>query len=443
MRLFLGHTVRGESPVVWDSETAVNGHMLLAGGSGSGKTYRLRRFITELAPQIHPGRGDPRLGRIHLLDVHGDIEPDVQTDTVKFSESTQFGLNPLAISADPDFGGVRKRINAFANMLNKAGTRLGPKQESTLRAMMGDLYQWKGFWADDPASWSLDHDPRRNSRSSKQMPTLGDLVRFAEMKHRVMRFGGSSKSAQALQDLEKEMRKLVRKGIDIKRGTRDADEISGLKSKCVDLFKEAIDGFETGRELDDVLKYDSVDTVKSVLDRLSLLEGAGIFKGRSPDFDAGVPVWRYDIKALSRGEQQMFMAGFLEELFFAAKARGIVSRPDTYIVIDEAAIACDEDPDHILNVMIREVRKFGIAIILASQTFSHYTDDLVMSSATKIVLGVDEMFHESMRRKLGLDMIDTKSGKRNPLSFIVPRETAMVQVKTAGSNGRMVEVRLV
>jgi DNA helicase HerA-like ATPase len=90
---YLKHTQRQEVPVVWDSGTALNPHVLVVGGSGSGKTFTLRRFIEAMARSARPAV------RIHVFDVHGDIDVP-GASTVKFSEATPYGLNPLAI--DPD-----------------------------------------------------------------------------------------------------------------------------------------------------------------------------------------------------------------------------------------------------------------------------------------------------------------------------------------------------
>ena len=89
--------------IILNTKTLINNHMMIVGGSGSGKTHNLRKIIRELVKD--------QKNTIHILDVHGDIDigNDV-TDTIKFSESSLNGLQPLAISSDLDYGGVRKKI---------------------------------------------------------------------------------------------------------------------------------------------------------------------------------------------------------------------------------------------------------------------------------------------------------------------------------------------
>ena len=47
-----------------------------------------------------------------------------------------------------------------------------------------------------------------------------------------------------------------------------------------------------------------------------------------------------------------------------------------------------------------------------------------------------------MRRKLGLDMIEYKGKKYNPLRFLKPQQTALVSVATKGESKPMIEVRI-
>lgn len=60
------------------------------------------------------------------------------------------------------------------------------------------------------------------------------------------------------------------------------------------------------------------------------------------------------------------------------------------IVLDEAHIYSDDDPDSIINTIAKEARKFGVALFCASQSPTHFTSDFIASVGTKIVLGIDE-----------------------------------------------------
>jgi len=54
LRIPFGHRLADGQPVFWDSKGATNGHMLIAGPSGTGKTYQLNAMLAALARQGRP-----------------------------------------------------------------------------------------------------------------------------------------------------------------------------------------------------------------------------------------------------------------------------------------------------------------------------------------------------------------------------------------------------
>ena len=161
MRVTWGYSARelranNRVPVVTDTETSVNGHGLVCGMTGSGKTFTLKRMIREMM-----ATGDPsRPARFYVFDIHGDIDIE-GASSVMFSEQTGYGLNPLRVNPDPHFGGVRKRIQGFIATMNRVMRELGPKQEATLRNVLYDVYTRHGFRADDPNTWQVNEDDAR------------------------------------------------------------------------------------------------------------------------------------------------------------------------------------------------------------------------------------------------------------------------------------------
>ena len=120
-------------PIVFDSRRAVNGHMLVAGPSGTGKSHQLNRMILNLAEQ--------GAKQVFVIDIHGDLAdfddlkpfrnapvPNNLVQSIKFGEQTRYGLPPLDLLNDPE-GGPRKRANAFINLMERQGA-LGPKQKT-------------------------------------------------------------------------------------------------------------------------------------------------------------------------------------------------------------------------------------------------------------------------------------------------------------------------
>lgn len=404
-----------EYKLFWNSHETVNGHTLLVGGTGAGKTYQLTRFATALG-----------LGGIRTLvvDVHGDIHPDCPTSTVLFSESTEFGLNPLAVSPDPHHGGVRKRANSFIALLARQ-MALGDKQKSALYRLLVDLYRSYGFEVDKPDTWSLDVDPRPWAKSRKRHPTLRDLTRHVENKLKAMRWGLSGQALVQFQEVQKLQRKLLALRVQDRQGHDVLDKLEKAKAAAVDAYAEALDKMERGDELDELLGWETPDAIKGLWDRLCSLEASGIFRGRAPAFDPGCPVWRYDISPLSRAEQQFFVQCLAEQQFYDAKERGEAEGPDLALIIDEAVNHVDDDDDHIVNVLLREVRKFGVMVVLAAQELGTFPKPVLSSTATKLLLGIDATEQKAVERRLGLE-----DGK---LRCINPQLTALVQVQRRGA----------
>ena len=72
MKIELGHddyllSKNQTSPVCCDFDALVNAHMLIMGKTGMGKTTFLRCAINQMVQNTHTPR-------IHIMDVHGDIE---------------------------------------------------------------------------------------------------------------------------------------------------------------------------------------------------------------------------------------------------------------------------------------------------------------------------------------------------------------------------------
>jgi hypothetical protein len=416
-------------PLVWDSSSVVNGHVLLVGASGTGKTFRLRHFMDAAMRQ------NPRV-RFHVLDIHGDLHIP-GASVVNFSESQPYGLNPLAISPDKDFGGVRKRVRSFISTLNRTSRRLGTKQEAVLSNLLFDLYLSRGFRADDAATWRETPDRRS--------PTLGNLCNYARLKLEAMIIGAGSKAVVRLEAVNKAARVLGSAVIEAKREERGAGKgvtreetqaaLEKAKAAAKEAYGEYIDAIETGWEISDLIKYNSRDVIQSVYERLTTLESAGVFKAQRPDFPPLAPVRVYGLKALSADEQRIFVDILLEDLFFEARRAGERPATETFIVIDEAHKFVSEEDDHILNVIAKEARKFGVGLVMASQSLAHFPDDVVANAATKVILGIDEMFYEAMARKVRIDP--------RHLASIKPHRTALVQVKAKGDlSNRFVPVQL-
>lgn len=282
--------------------------------------------------------------------------------------------------------------------------------------------------------------------NAKRHPSLADLKRLLWDRLVAMKTGQSTFAVRALDKVMNLAAKRARlrhrklKASDAEEMAKIETQLENARVEALDAFQQGMAQLDSGNELDELILWDSADAIKGLYDRIESLERAGIFRGAPPPFDESVPVWNYDIKALTDNEKQLFVDTLLERIFIEAKARGEADSADTFIIIDESHLFVVEDGDHIINKLVKEARKFGIGLIMASQAFMHYSEDLLISAGAQVVLGCPQMLQEQMRRKLGLDMIIYNDKKYNPLRFLKPRETAFVSIATQGEAKPMVEV---
>jgi len=426
--VYLKRTENRDVPVVWDSRTAINPHVLVMGASGAGKTWNLRRMIQAMAKTA-----DGPV-RIYVLDVHGDIDL-AGASTVKFSEATAYGHNPLAVSPDRDGGGVRRQIQSFIAALNRTSRQLGTRQEAVLRALLTDLYAANGFYEDKPDSWRLDDGIAR--KYPKKYPTLLDAARFSAAKLRALYLGADAKAVAALEQVNAKARSIYARNkamgqIRQTLGNAQADkppadpELDKLKEAAIAAYSAAIQGIATGRELDDLIRYDSKDVLRSVVERLESLNAIGIFRPDEPPFDPKIPVWRYDIRSLASDEKKLFVYFRLEQIFRQAALRGVQGRVSEVVVLDEAHLFFTDEAENPLNVVAKEARKFGLGLVCASQSPTHFSEDFLGNVATKMLLGIDEMYWDGAVRKLKIDP--------KILHYVTPRRSLAVQIKTGTEN---------
>ena len=469
------------TPVQLATRRLINGHMLILGSSGVGKSHTIRRLVDQA------GRAGTRV-RFHVFDVHGDLDI-AGASVVQFSEQAPFGLNPFRVNPSFEFGGVRKAVQAFIRTVDQASrTPLGLKQEAVIRELALDVYREFGFDKDDPSTWSLnayesrlvsggadnrlylnvafaDKDRARAfgarfcgerklwyvhtqhykggvtefapAFKERDYPTLADILAYARQVHIEKFLGSDQKAIRALGHLNKTARTMQRRKLDAVKRKRhdesvfDEDEELGLeeaKQRAIEAYGEYANSIQTGLELESIIKYDSPEVLKSVVDRLNNLNSTGIFKSTPPPFDEAQPVWRYKLNALSLEEKKMLVLFLLLDIFYKAVQRGEQADVVECIVLDELGTyvsSADEKGDGVIGTIAREARKFGLALWAANQSTENVPDSLISSVGTKVVLGVDEMYWSDMVKKLRMD---TKL-----LNFIQPHHTMAVQLKEKGS----------
>jgi hypothetical protein len=478
--------VRG-APVCWTPDDLINGHLIMSGDSGTGKTHNLRSFCRQIAATA--GRS---VQRVHVFDSHGDI--DVPASHVEFSQSTPYAFNPLEISPDPHFGGVRRGILNFIGMLQRSSMKLGPRQEGVLRNLLEDAYRMRGFNADNPATWVLDcgraqppdlladriyldipfeekEVAKETARSEglilafdsqlktwwtvrheggllrwapktwgKQYPTIHDVIGLAQFRLKQLFIGTDTKGLLALENLCRAQATLVAKVKSTVKRASDEDEefLQSERDRAAQRAKLAVSNFiekiATGTKLDDLIRYESADTLKSVIDRLENLRATGVCRSVPPPYDPAQLVWRYGLRAYADDEKRIFVENLLERIFERAVARGEVNGITDVVVIDEAPRFMVDSGDHIICRIIMEARKFGIALFLISQSPTQFPEQVLAGVGTKILLGLDPMYHRMAASKLALE--------QRYIERIQPRRLILVNQKFKGSGAGCLPVQL-
>lgn len=474
--------------VALDTKRANNSHGLFVGTSGTGKTHRVRDAVRQLvasAAQLQ------RPIRIHVIDPHGDIYVPGASE-VLFSESTQWGFNPLEINADPHFGGVRRVIQQFISAIKRQKT-IGIKQEAVLRYLLEDLFAQRGFHVNNPESW-IPEDPRvvrqllagkedrlyldvafehrdrfktlvRSSEGGfiggwdgdlkcwwvekdkyegdllmwsprvlfKTSPTVDDLVAYTETKLKALKMGGNGAATALLEEHMRAAALFHRRSLELnRRGEGMSDEeraemekkLEDTRLKAVDSYGSFLDSVTHGRELHEVIRYNSVEVLTSVYERVQNLRATGIFRAGSPPFDPRAPVWRYNIKPLYEPEQRLFVEVICRRIFERAMQRGEQDDVIEVIVIDEAGRFEYGDEESILSKIANEARKFGLALWCAAQSPIQFSDDFLKNVGFKVVLGLAQ---DDIRKSVAKLGIDETAHER-----IVSRQRALIQIRNAG-----------
>jgi hypothetical protein len=464
--------------VEWDSRAAVNPHVMLLGMSGAGKTHNLKKLIKSLTGSVELDRDL----RVHVFDVHGDIEIE-GASTVMFSQQSNYGFNPLRVNPDPHFGGPERQTQGFIETVNKVMRQLGGKQEACLRNILMDLYCQFGFDQRRADTWRIEEEgqtrfgdnperlyldiPRWEKdkaksvanvrwepslscwwiapeeyagaitrwpikRTGRKQPSIQDALTYAKRILAQSWMGADEEAITQLESFNRATQAYQRKVLDaMKRGEQLAEddaihaELEKKRGSAIEAYTKYVEAIKTGRELETVMKYDSTDVLKSVVDRLENIAGMRIYNEEPPPFDPQNPVWRYKFNALSLPGRKLAGLVRMEEIFLRAIERGEQDDVVEVIVLDEAHIYGDEEGS-ILDKIAKEGRKFGLMLVCASQSPIDFTDGFITSCGTKVVLGIDESYYRQSATKMRVT--------EEALQWIKLQKSMLVQIKQKGDS---------
>ncbi|MBF8164330.1 helicase HerA domain-containing protein [Stutzerimonas frequens] len=434
-------------PVLWREDQVSNHHVGVAGTSGAGKTHWIRKFVTSMPDDVE----------IDIFDYHGDIEiPGAKT--VMFSESTRYGFNPLVLNTDPHYGGVRRAVNDVIEAINSTSRQLGGNQEGVLRHLLTDTYMLKGIFADNPRTWAKREaseselrelfEQRNWSGLREVYPAIGDVISFAKRKLKALWMGIEDKDTgrnalaafddycKAMSGVNQLRMKLTRSG-----GNGNDEELEKLekrmessKAKALEAYTTFVNSMDTGREFEEAIKYNSKDVLLSVITRLENLSATGIFNPNPPPF-GNARIRRYILKPLAQSEDElkMFvrfrMRAIIREMMQRGESGGRLRR---MIVLDESKKFNDEDASNPINVVVNEMRKFGLSILLAGQSPAHFSQDFIKNAGTLLLLNLATSDWGDAARKLRIEEKDLK--------YLKPQQTGAVRMLEKGQSASFRQV---
>lgn len=388
---------RLEIPVIYDPSWLINSHLLICGMSGTGKSFQSLQFLGSAA----------RAGlEIDVFDPHDELDRIPGATACMFSQATQYGFNPLILNTDPHTGGVNRQISFFVDLIKSVTAQFGVKQEAALRNLLNDTYAAQGITQKDQPSWHkqiITEDRRtmlietgRQEELKNCYPTLEDLKDFTRQKIMALTLGGDNKCVTFFEQLTKLHRKLDKLHKEYAKEADDEelevldDQITAQKLKCKDAYWNFIDSMESGREIDDVLKYDSVAVLTSVMQRLTLLSSTGILSANQAPF-GNAKVRVHQVKSITHEQQVLYVKLKLQDIFEKCKRLGPTATGTELrhiVFLDEAHKFFSNEPDDIINIVAKEARKFGLGLWCASQQPTAFPESFLTNVGATILLGI-------------------------------------------------------
>lgn len=404
-------------PIVWRPEELANHHIAVLGTSGSGKTTWIRRFIESVPPDVE----------VDIFDYHADIKTAHPEEvTALYSERTRLGFNPLKVNQDPHYGGVRRAVREVLDAFDQtASVRLGIRQAELLRSLILEVYAARGILEDDPTTWRRQVGTTREISALREagdteglksyFPTLTDVYDLARRRSFALMAGvdDTNEGRSALTAWEEFRRgtatyhrlaKRVRNGTFATEADaeRAAKALADQRRAAVEAYDAFLASVEDGREVEDMAVYGNKETFMTVMSRLRSIVSTGLFDPNPPPFH-GTRIRRHNLRPLAQSpdELNMFLRLRLQSIIREMMQAGHVDgRLRRLIILDESKPFASEAADNPINVIATQMRKFGLGLLLASQSIHHLSSDFVKNAGTLMLLDADTQEWDAVSRSL-------------------------------------------
>jgi predicted GIY-YIG superfamily endonuclease/energy-coupling factor transporter ATP-binding protein EcfA2 len=387
----------------WNPETLPNGHIVAIGASGSGKTQTLKA----IAYSLHKTYPDMQ---VILLDFHGDQEIINET-CYPIHMASPHGINPLVVNLDPEGGGPNLQAISVAGIMKKS-LRLGPNQEGMLIEIIKTCYLKRGIVQEKQETWNLeppnfdDIEEELNRRvatafqdeGKKELAESINLENLPSGKPNTsgiyfifhqnqLVYIGAARDVQKRIDGHHHIRYLLKdhypgETFEIRYYEHPSDwqELIKLENYLIQIHKPPFNQA--------TLRIECKDSQKLKL-KLAATFQYGVFSRPQPEFNQKLV--RIDLSKLPTELRAIAAESLAWQLMNQYRLMGEISGklPRCFLFIDEAkemskkeGNACDQ--------IIADGRKFGLALVVASQSERHLSADVIGNSSSKIVLPVDQ-----------------------------------------------------
>lgn len=153
----LGHTKQSRDELLWVPSLEDNGHFVILGASGSGKTEALKAIGRGIADDAFP---------VLVLDFHGDVVfPGINSCVLSSGIDSTVGINPMELDwCGNALRGFYDQRHALAEMIQRAAPKLTSRQKDVLFQAITEAYVRAGIQDHVPSTWA--HRP----------PGFGDVL---------------------------------------------------------------------------------------------------------------------------------------------------------------------------------------------------------------------------------------------------------------------------
>ncbi len=148
LKVYLGRD-ENDSDVFWSPGKLNNGHFIIVGGSGAGKTETIRCIALELNKQSFP---------VLMIDFHGDMAPGTENckiQTYEIKEKGDYYFNPLELNETFKEITPLRATSDFVDAISINFPNLGNQQKHKLREIIRSAYNDLGI-SNDPRTWSTE-----------------------------------------------------------------------------------------------------------------------------------------------------------------------------------------------------------------------------------------------------------------------------------------------